>query len=327
MYHSIRPGQPWLDTDRQLIQAHGGSVLYHEGVFYWYGENKAPLDEENEIWHGGISCYSSTDLYNWKNEGVILEPSTTPGHPLGVDRFLERPHILYNPFTKKFVMWIKSWINGNDDLPRALDRNAQYVVIAVADRMTGPYALARTFRPLGMETGDFDLWVDPRDYKSYFIADRVHTEIIVADLTEDYMDVTGHYSAHFPYSGPPEAREAPALFKRMDQFYMLTSGTTGYAPNPTQAAMAPLIHGPYTVDPEVCVADEKQTSFDCQFSCVLKHPYKEDLFIAIGDRWMNKVDRVNGQERIDTSQAGYVWLPIRFCGRRPVIVWMDEWTI
>ena len=23
------------------IQAHGGGVIYHEGVYYWYGENKA----------------------------------------------------------------------------------------------------------------------------------------------------------------------------------------------------------------------------------------------------------------------------------------------
>ena len=40
MYHSIRPGQTWLDTEGKRIQAHGGSVLYWEGTYYWYGENK-----------------------------------------------------------------------------------------------------------------------------------------------------------------------------------------------------------------------------------------------------------------------------------------------
>ena len=34
-YHSFRPGQPWKDTDGNLIQTHGGSVLYHEGKYYW----------------------------------------------------------------------------------------------------------------------------------------------------------------------------------------------------------------------------------------------------------------------------------------------------
>ena len=39
-YHSFRPGQPWKDTEGKLIQTHGGSVLYHEGTYYWYGETK-----------------------------------------------------------------------------------------------------------------------------------------------------------------------------------------------------------------------------------------------------------------------------------------------
>jgi hypothetical protein len=29
-----------LDTNGARIQAHGGSILYPDGVFYWYGENK-----------------------------------------------------------------------------------------------------------------------------------------------------------------------------------------------------------------------------------------------------------------------------------------------
>lgn len=39
-YTSIRPGQVWLDTEGKRIQAHGGSVMYWQGAFYWYGENK-----------------------------------------------------------------------------------------------------------------------------------------------------------------------------------------------------------------------------------------------------------------------------------------------
>ena len=40
MYDSIRPGQIWLDTKGERIQAHGGSVMYLDGLYYWYGENK-----------------------------------------------------------------------------------------------------------------------------------------------------------------------------------------------------------------------------------------------------------------------------------------------
>ena len=35
MYNSIRPGQVWLDTDGDRIQAHGGSVIYIDGAYYF----------------------------------------------------------------------------------------------------------------------------------------------------------------------------------------------------------------------------------------------------------------------------------------------------
>ena len=40
MYSSIRPGKFWYDTDGKRIQAHGGSIIFINDTFYWYGENK-----------------------------------------------------------------------------------------------------------------------------------------------------------------------------------------------------------------------------------------------------------------------------------------------
>ena len=40
MYDAFYPGQVWLDTNGNRIQAHGGSLIYLDGVYYWYGENK-----------------------------------------------------------------------------------------------------------------------------------------------------------------------------------------------------------------------------------------------------------------------------------------------
>ena len=34
------PGELWRDTDGKVINAHGGGVLFYEGVYYWYGELK-----------------------------------------------------------------------------------------------------------------------------------------------------------------------------------------------------------------------------------------------------------------------------------------------
>lgn len=33
-YHSIKPGQVWLDTEGKRIQAHGGSIIYVDDTFY-----------------------------------------------------------------------------------------------------------------------------------------------------------------------------------------------------------------------------------------------------------------------------------------------------
>lgn len=51
-YGSIRPGKVWLDTEGKRIQAHGGSVIYTNGMYYWYGENKEKTDGKNGIYPG-----------------------------------------------------------------------------------------------------------------------------------------------------------------------------------------------------------------------------------------------------------------------------------
>jgi len=46
MYNTIRPGKFWYDTEGKRIQAHGGSLLYANEKYYWYGENN-PTDFVN----------------------------------------------------------------------------------------------------------------------------------------------------------------------------------------------------------------------------------------------------------------------------------------
>jgi len=82
MIQSFRPGQPWLDNNNALIQAHGGSIFYADGVYYWYGENKDNYRADGKNWHNGVRCYSSADLYNWKDEGSILPASDNPANPM-----------------------------------------------------------------------------------------------------------------------------------------------------------------------------------------------------------------------------------------------------
>ena len=71
---SITPGQLWLDSNGNRIQAHGGSIIEVDGTFYWYGENKERSTPGSGIWHWGVRCYSSIDLYSWTDCGLIIPP-------------------------------------------------------------------------------------------------------------------------------------------------------------------------------------------------------------------------------------------------------------
>ena len=63
----------------------------------------------SNVWTWGIRAYRSTDFYNWEDMGLIIPPDTiNPTSPLHYSQTLDRPHILHNPRTSKWVCWIKS---------------------------------------------------------------------------------------------------------------------------------------------------------------------------------------------------------------------------
>ena len=143
-----------------------------------------------------ISCYSSKDLYNWKNEGIIIPPdpedTSSPLHPAAM---MDRPHIIYNEKTKKYTVWLK--IMGETPC----------FAVLTADSILGPYMMVNPrLNPCGLEVGDFDLQVDPETKKGYLISQKPHTCIYVAELNEEYTDTAGTYTEHFPHTAPPEAR-------------------------------------------------------------------------------------------------------------------------
>ena len=349
--HAFYPGKVWRDTEGKRIQAHGGSVFYENGIYYWYGENKEKTTGENDIWHWGVRCYSSTDLYNWKDLGLIIPPDTeNSDSPLFPASKMDRPHILKDPKTKKYVCWLK--IMEKD--------GTQTRTILESDHFLGPYHIVRMgLLPLGMSAGDFDLAVAP-DGKAYSYFERVHSELICADLTEDAENVTRYYSTHFPRLYPPFVREAPAHFMRKGRHYLITSGTTGYLPNPSEAAVADTWHGPFHVLGDPHFGDESHTSFHSQISSVFKVQNKKDLYIALADRWMPlhmdlpyesyskafesrfnpdfketfEIDPLLLRCVLDknTSIADYVWLLVEFKEpdeQHPYgqvrIEWKDEW--
>lgn len=300
MYDAFYPGKTWLDTEGKRIQAHGGSVMYIDGTYYWYGENKEKTTGKDEIWHWGVRCYTSKDLYNWEDRGLIIPPEPEdPGSSLHPSSMMDRPHIIYNKRTGKYVCWLK--IMNRD--------GSQTETVMTADNILGPYTKVREgLRPLDMSAGDFDLAVAP-DGKAYYYFERVHSETICADLTPDYTDVTGYYSTHFPHTAPPYVREATAHFYRKGKHYLVTSGTTGYLPNPSEIAVADRWVPGHM--------DWKYENYKKTFEQMFDPDYHGEI----------NTEDYELDSSVDTSVADYVWLPFRFDGEMGYLDWKEEWRI
>jgi hypothetical protein len=310
--HSIRPGQEWYDTDGKPIQAHGGGLLFDGGVYYWYGENKDTTTAfprlRTEVI--GIGCYSSRDLYNWENHGVVLPAvKDDTSHPMHTSKVAERPKVVYNEPTGKYVMWLHM-----DD---SLYQKAR-VGVAVSDLATGPFRFLESFRPLGFQSRDMTVFKD-EDGKAYLIfGSGWHDRIVIAEMSEDYLSLTGEYTTHLHTSGPPEGREAPAMFKRMGKYYLITSGTTGWFPNPACCDVADDINGPYRNMGNPCVGPYAGQTFIGQSTFVLPVQDMEDAYIFMADRWIPT----------DLKNSRYIWLPIRFDEAGNILIrWINEWNL
>ena len=79
----------------------------------------------------GVSCYSSKDLLNWKFEGIVLPAvKDDEKHDLHPSKVLERPKVIYNEKTKKFVMWAHV---------ESADYSKACAGVAVSDSPTGTF--------------------------------------------------------------------------------------------------------------------------------------------------------------------------------------------
>ncbi|MCA1744199.1 MAG: beta-glucanase, partial [Bacteroidales bacterium] len=160
---SFTPGELWWDNEGRHINAHGGGMLFHEGTYYWFGEHKTAGSGGNTALVG-VQAYSSRDLLNWTNRGVALKVLDEKGHAIESGAVIERPKVVYNELTGKFVMWFHLELKGQG-------YSAARAGVAVADEVTGPYTFVESLRPnaqhwpVNMDTAFKNQHVDPDIYE------------------------------------------------------------------------------------------------------------------------------------------------------------------
>lgn len=342
----------WPDDRGVHINAHGGCILKHGDLFYWYGEHKIEGREGNYAWRG-VHAYSSPDLKSWRDEGLAFDlagnaaPGLTPGQCI-----VERPKVVFCRKTGKFVLWFH------------VERSRRYsdaaLGVALADSPTGPFRFLDVVRPsrgvwpenatdeirdpeiialAKRENASLPNWRDQEElrpaYKGVVGADlesgqqsRDMTVFVDDDGSAWLIHSSEHNSTlHFVELNDEcvgftgrwfrafEWRwmEAPVFFKRNGKYFMIASGCTGWAPNAARSAVADSISGPWRELGNPAVDEGGDTTYGAQSAFALKLSEDEILFMA--DVW-----------RPDNAIDGrYLWLPVEWDGERPILRKRAEW--
>jgi len=218
---------------------------------------------------GGIALYSSTDLYSWTFEGVVVNvfnctsnttraaarsggagggyqggyppPSCNNGN--GLD--LERPKVVQcgGPGSGgKFVMWVRGTGYGN---------SPQLLGVLTSDSPTGPFEFvsnktgsddpfvtvgegAKNYPP-GYQYADATLFQDPATHKTYVYWRTRMTKGVDGTATgframELTTDCLGVVRGSDTRVTATANREGPAMFVHEGTYYLYVSGTMGWSP-------------------------------------------------------------------------------------------------
>lgn len=352
------PGALWTDTEGNTIQAHGGQIQrmpVPDGAggrtekYVWIGENKSGGQMGN-----CFSVYSSEDLHNWTFEGDVLrsvesmeqleedpyfadlyadyteEQLSEVFDCINISTVMERPKMLYNEKTEKYVLWFHS-----DD---STEKNSSYKYdvgmagVAISDSPFGPFRFLGRYRlnqcPSGQmdcfpwskgEARDLNLFKD-EDGTAYVVYTSENNKTLyISKLNEAYTNLCADpeeavYGVDYIRLFPGTMREAPVLTRGDNgRYYLMSSSTTGWMSNQARVWSADAIFGKWRNDGNPCQGAGASVTFDTQSTCLFQR--EDGQWIYYGDRW----------NLTDLADSRYVWLPVEFEGEKLTISWEEAW--
>lgn len=345
-------GGEWKADDGKHINAHGGNIFKQKGTYYWYGETRSETGKPYSSL--GVSLYTSKDLQHWKNEGVVLPVSTEAGSDIEGGCIIERPKVVYNAKTRKYVMWFHLELKGKG-------YGAARCAIATSDTPQGPFHFVKSGRvnaglyPIGFclpDTADIRSQLGTPEMKTWWTAPwRKQIErgmffmrdlqggqmardmtIFVDDdgkayhiyssednLTIQIAQLTDDYMSHngtFVRVAAGGQNEAPTIFKKDGTYWMITSGCTGWAPNAARMFSAKNILGPWTQHPNPCRGDGADKTFGAQGTYIYYTSSEKERKLFGGAEYVFMADIWKPSE---LSNSRHLWIPINFEDGMPVL--------
>jgi hypothetical protein len=310
----------WKTTDGQPINSQGGGIfkfidpLTKTEKFYWYGVHYTEADTYRNnpaitlkgTHFEAITCYSSTDLINWKFENNVLTKAS-----LGQQArtWIGRLGVAYIKTLKKYAMFVQ---HGNG------------VLIALSDSPTGQFVWNQKLDMTSLigtsNTGDQTVFTDEDSGKSYLIysygkgRNKIYvSEIGVKNGQVNLLDCIEVFKG--------ESREGNCLFKYKGLYYMCASNIYGWDGSLAYYLVADNIKGPYKPTNKMMVmngvADDYSHVSQTGFFYVIKGS-KQETVIYCGDRWANFAGNGLGFNQ---------WCPISFDGDVPHFNSLSSWNL
>jgi hypothetical protein len=281
---TIESGTPWYTTSGKLLNAHGAGVIKVDESYYLIGEYR--IDKHYELsfakgqWETvfvGFACYSSTDLVNWKDEGIAL--AVTPGTDVDGKSTGERPKILFNKSTNTYVMFFHAWAH-------------QTAAYATSSSVCSGYKYQGNVLYNGRTIGAGDVGAFQDDDGTGYL---MMAQGVIYKLSPDYTRAVSK-AATVPMNG---SVESPAMFKSNGTYYYLASYTNWWHSTNNAYATAPTVTGPWTHKGRF--APGGTNTWDSQTTFVLPIVGSEQTtFMYMGDRWCNGC----------LPSSSYVWQPL-----------------
>ncbi len=312
----ITPGQLWKDSKGEPINAHGGGVIYHKGIYYWYGTHKIPGLSEAKHADGGIHCYSSKDLINWQDRGKVLNlVNGDDAHDLAYECNFDRPKIVFNAKSGNFVAFFKLYLKGKGTV-------TGFVGVATSKSPTGPFIYSHKFLGANSQngSGDFAMHQEENGDLYHLTVRKPDKKFVVGKMNDDYLMPEGKYLV---CDGILDKTEAPAIIKRNGVYHLIASESTGWDPNAARYYTSTSIAGPWKYQGNPCAGINPnnglglEKTFGGQSTFILKVHGRDDAYIAMFD--INKPDH--------PYESRYIWLPVKIQSNQFSIQWIDAFGL
>jgi hypothetical protein len=290
---AVTPGTAWTDTAGNPLEAHGAGVFKVGSTYYMVGEDKSA-----GATFTAVACYSSTDLVHWVRHNDAL--SQQASGDLAAGRVVERPKVIYNSATGRYVMWM------HIDSSSYSDSRAG---VAVSTTPCGPYTYLGSTYPLGFQSRDLGLFQDD-DGTAYLMSEDPANGLRIDRLSADYTSVQSAVVVL------PNL-EAPAMARVGGRYFLLASHLTGWSSNDDVYATATSPAGPWSTFTDVAPAGSD--TYNSQSSFLLPVTGSSGTsYVYIGDRW----------DPSDLNASVPIWLPITLTSDgTAALSWFSSWGI